>query len=175
MTDYVLHHVEFITDDRSVDVNEGSTQTPLTLTVERVGGAVGVVQVMWTLTRIDGMPYWKICASVLGNAYPYTLYPLLYILCIISFLPFYIFIHFILPSLPSYPSLLLSSPLPSILLSPSLPSLPLLLLFLPSQGGDPSEDILPTSGSLQFITNGRQQTITLTVLPDDLPEVDEVN
>ena len=155
MTDYVLHHVEFIADDRSVDVNEGSTQTPLTLTVERVGGAVGVVQVMWTLTRIDGMPYWEIRASVLGNTYPYTLYPLLYIQCIYLLPSVYIFIH-------SFPS-------------SSLPFLSLLLLFLPSQGGDPSEDILPTSGSLQFITNARQQTITLTVLPDDLPEVDEVN
>lgn len=42
------------------------------------------------------------------------------------------------------------------------------------QDGDPSDDILPTAGSLQFITNNRQQTITLTILPDDLPEVDEV-
>ena len=41
-------------------------------------------------------------------------------------------------------------------------------------GGDPSADIRPTFGSLQFITNARRQTISLTVLPDDLPEVDEV-
>ena len=43
-----------------------------------------------------------------------------------------------------------------------------------STGGDPSADIRPTSGSLQFITNARRQTISLTILPDDLPEVDEV-
>lgn len=48
------------------------------------------------------------------------------------------------------------------------------LSLSPHQGGDPSDDILPTAGSLQFITNNRQQTITLTILPDDLPEVDEV-
>lgn len=45
---------EFAADDRSVEVNEGSTQTALSLTVERVGGAVGVVQVMWNLTRSNG-------------------------------------------------------------------------------------------------------------------------
>ena len=43
-----------------------------------------------------------------------------------------------------------------------------------SLGGDPSADIRPTSGSLQFITNARRQTISLTILPDDFPEVDEV-
>ena len=46
--------------------------------------------------------------------------------------------------------------------------------FLFSLGGDPSADIRPTSGSLQFITNARRQTISLTILPDDLPEIDEV-
>lgn len=50
----ILAITEFAAADRNVEVNEGDTQTTLTLTVERVGGAVGVVQVLWTLTRSDG-------------------------------------------------------------------------------------------------------------------------
>lgn len=46
---------EFAADDRSVEVNEGDSQSILTLTVERVGGAVGVVQVQWNLTTSSGM------------------------------------------------------------------------------------------------------------------------
>ena len=38
-----------------MEVNEGDTQSTLTLTVERVGGAVGVVQVQWNLTTSNGM------------------------------------------------------------------------------------------------------------------------
>ena len=48
---------EFATDDRNVEVNEGDSQSSLTLTVERVGGAVGVVQVQWNLTTSNGMSY----------------------------------------------------------------------------------------------------------------------
>ena len=46
---------EFAADDRNVQVNEGDSQSTLTLTVERVGGAVGVVQVQWNLTTSSGM------------------------------------------------------------------------------------------------------------------------
>ena len=46
---------EFAADDRNVEVNEGDSQSTLTLTVERVGGAVGVVQVQWNLTTSSGM------------------------------------------------------------------------------------------------------------------------
>lgn len=108
---------EFAADDRNVEVNEGDSQSSLTLTVERVGGAVGVVQVQWNLTTSSGMS---------------------------------------LKNLPCFPLL----------------SLFYLSILYP--GGDPSADIRPTFGSLQFITNARRQTISLTVLPDDLPEVDEV-
>ena len=101
-----------------MQVNEGDSQSTLTLTVERVGGAVGVVQVQWNLTTSSGMFLKKFH---LASLYYLSL--------------FYLSI---------YP------------------------------GGDPSADIRPTSGSLQFITNARRQTISLTVLPDDLPEVDEV-
>ena len=102
-----------------MQVNEGDSQSTLTLTVERVGGAVGVVQVQWNLTTSSGM----FCFFLIHLASLYYL-SLFY--------------------LSIYP------------------------------GGDPSADIRPTSGSLQFITNARRQTISLTVLPDDLPEVDEV-
>ena len=46
--------------------------------------------------------------------------------------------------------------------------------LLPYPGDDPSQDIVPVSGSLQFISNVRQQEITLTVNADDIPEVTEV-
>ena len=117
------NYTEFVADDRSVAVNEGDTQTALTLTVERVGGAVGVVQVVWNLTRSNGK------FSQLRNNNSTSINS-----------KYSIF--------PSHHST--------------------------SVGGDPSDDILPNSGSLQFITNARQQTITLTILPDNLPEVDEV-
>ena len=48
------NYTEFVADDRRVAVDEGDTQTALSLTVERVGGAVGVVQVVWNLTRSNG-------------------------------------------------------------------------------------------------------------------------
>jgi len=38
-----------------------------------------------------------------------------------------------------------------------------------------AEDILPISGSVQFITGMRERTITLEIQPDNLPEDDEVN
>ena len=50
-----LVYAEFAADDRSVEVNEGDSQSTLILTVERVGGAVGVVQVQWNLTTSRGM------------------------------------------------------------------------------------------------------------------------
>ena len=121
---------EFVADDRSVDVNEGDTQSMLTLTVERVGGAVGVVQVLWTLTRSDGT-------------------------CM-----------FYVKELLNSEFLLLTHPHPYIHTHTHT--------HTHTVGGDPSADILPVSGSLQFITNARRQTISLTILPDDLPEVDEV-
>lgn len=40
--------------------------------------------------------------------------------------------------------------------------------------GDPSADILPVSGFLQFITEATEQSFVLSVLPDTLPELDEV-
>ena len=46
--------------------------------------------------------------------------------------------------------------------------------LLPYAGDDPSQDIVPVSGSLQFISNVRQQEIALTVNADDIPEVTEV-
>ena len=48
------------------------------------------------------------------------------------------------------------------------------LRTLPS-GSPVSSDVLPVSGTLQFVTNVRQQTIQLSVLPDELPEVTEVS
>ena len=36
-------------------------------------------------------------------------------------------------------------------------------------------DILPVSGTLQFVSNATQQDIVLSVLPDDIPEVAEVS
>lgn len=41
-------------------------------------------------------------------------------------------------------------------------------------GDDPSLDIVPVSGTLQFISNVRQQEIDLLVKADDIPEVEEV-
>ena len=41
-------------------------------------------------------------------------------------------------------------------------------------GEDPSPDIVPVSGTLQFISNVRQQQITLLINGDDVPEVAEV-
>ena len=67
---------EFAADDRNVEVNEGDSQSSLTLTVERVGGAVGVVQVQWNLTTSSGMSLKKIPSC----------FPLLFV----SFLPLYI-------------------------------------------------------------------------------------
>ena len=36
-------------------------------------------------------------------------------------------------------------------------------------------DILPVSGTLQFVSNMTQQDIVLSVLPDNIPEVAEVS
>jgi len=36
-------------------------------------------------------------------------------------------------------------------------------------------DILPVSGTLQFVSNVVEQDIELSVLPDDIPEVAEVS
>ena len=41
-------------------------------------------------------------------------------------------------------------------------------------GDDASLDIVPVTGTLQFISNVQQQLITLSVVPDDVPEVAEV-
>lgn len=41
-------------------------------------------------------------------------------------------------------------------------------------GDEPSQDIVPVSGSLQFISNIRQQQIILSINADDIPEVAEV-
>lgn len=41
-------------------------------------------------------------------------------------------------------------------------------------GSDASSDVLPVTGRLQFVSNVRQQTIRLSVLPDDEPERTEV-
>ena len=35
-------------------------------------------------------------------------------------------------------------------------------------------DIVPVSGTLQFISNVRQQQIILSVIADDIPEITEV-
>ncbi len=40
--------------------------------------------------------------------------------------------------------------------------------------GDGSADISPVSGDLQFITGSTQQSFLLSVLPDTVPELDEV-
>ena len=48
-------------------------------------------------------------------------------------------------------------------------------LFLPcSAGGDVSGDVFPISGTLQFLTGVSQQTLTLSILADDIPEETEV-
>ena len=36
-------------------------------------------------------------------------------------------------------------------------------------------DIQPVTDTIQFVSNMRQQSIVLTVLPDDVPEVEEVS
>ena len=41
-------------------------------------------------------------------------------------------------------------------------------------GDDPTLDIVPVSGTLQYISSVRQQSIILTVNADDIPEVEEV-
>lgn len=41
--------------------------------------------------------------------------------------------------------------------------------------GDASSDILPVTGTLQFITAATQQSFILSVLPDTVPELDEVS
>ncbi len=41
-------------------------------------------------------------------------------------------------------------------------------------GGSVSEDLVPSSGTLQFVSNNRQQIIRISVLPDSVPERDEV-
>ncbi len=40
--------------------------------------------------------------------------------------------------------------------------------------GAASADVLPVSGVLQFTTTTTQQTFVLSVLPDIIPELDEV-
>ena len=44
-----------------------------------------------------------------------------------------------------------------------------------STGGDVSGDLLSTSGTLQFLTGVSQQTLTLSILADDIPEETEVS
>lgn len=41
--------------------------------------------------------------------------------------------------------------------------------------GNASADVLPVANTLQFITNAVQQSFVLSVLPDDVPELDEVS
>lgn len=41
--------------------------------------------------------------------------------------------------------------------------------------GDASTDVLPVSGTLQFITAATQQSFVLSILPDTIPEVAEVS
>ena len=50
-------HAEFALDSRTREVAEPDGSTPLTvrLTVRRLGGTVGVIQVMWNVTSSDGM------------------------------------------------------------------------------------------------------------------------
>lgn len=42
-------------------------------------------------------------------------------------------------------------------------------------GNDASLDVLPVANSLQFVTNATEQSFVLTILPDDIPELDEVS
>ena len=41
--------------------------------------------------------------------------------------------------------------------------------------GNASDDVLPVSGMLQFVTGITQQTLVLSILPDTTPELDEVS
>jgi len=41
-------------------------------------------------------------------------------------------------------------------------------------GSSAANDVLPVSNTLQFVSNSFQQTIRLSVLPDDIPELTEV-
>ena len=43
-----------------------------------------------------------------------------------------------------------------------------------SDGQPASDDVLPTGGTLLFVSNLDEQNFTITVLPDNLPEIDEV-
>ncbi len=43
-----------------------------------------------------------------------------------------------------------------------------------ADGSAVSEDVLPVSGTLAFVSNSRQQTIRLSILPDTVPERTEV-
>ena len=43
-----------------------------------------------------------------------------------------------------------------------------------SAGDDPTLDIAPRTGSLQFVSNVNQQQIVLSILPDNIPEIIEV-
>ena len=70
----MIRIAEFAADDRDVEVNEGDEQSALTLTVERVGGAVGVVQVQWNLTTSSGMSYtYKVALSYSISSLPLCL------------------------------------------------------------------------------------------------------
>ena len=86
--------VGFSTTSLEVAEPDGNTPTQVALVVQRVGGAVGVVEVSWNVTSVDGSPV--------------------------------------------------------------------------------SNDVIPVSGTLQFVSNSRQQSIRLSVLPDQTPELAEV-
>lgn len=56
MKDTFVAHVEFAEGSRSVQASEpeGASSTSVSLTVERTGGATGVVTVSWSLTADNG-------------------------------------------------------------------------------------------------------------------------
>ncbi len=91
---YLILHTEFALTELEVAEPESTPPAIASFTVQRVGGAVGVVGVAWTVTRADGSAV--------------------------------------------------------------------------------SDDVLPVSGTLAFVSNSRQQTIRLSVLPDTVPERTEV-
>ena len=47
--------------------------------------------------------------------------------------------------------------------------------FICCVGSSAMLDIQPVTDTIQFVSNMRQQSIVLTVLPDDVPEVEEVS
>lgn len=115
VTKNAIFHLEFSSESRILRVEEpedGESPATVTLTVERLGGTVGVVSVAWIVTSSTGMCH---------------------------------------------------------LTPQNIPSMKYSLV------GAAATDVLPVSNTLQFVTNATQQSFVLSILPDAIPELDEVS